>query len=51
MLGVIICIVSLAIANFGIEAFSEVPNYLVATKTTLNQISAVLIYYFIWAKD
>jgi hypothetical protein len=51
MFGIISWIVCLALANFGIEAFREVPNYLEAGKTTWNQLVAVLIYYFIWSKE
>jgi hypothetical protein len=50
MVGVIICIICLALANFGIEAFREVPNYHAEFSTTWNQGMAVLIYYCIWAK-
>lgn len=51
MIGVIICIISFAIANFGVEAFHEVPDYMEAVKTTWNQAWAVGVYYFIWVKD
>lgn len=51
MFGVIVCIVCLAIANFGVEAFREVPNYIEAVKVTWNQLVAVMIYYFFWAND
>ena len=50
MIGVIICIISFAIANFGVEAFHEVPHYMEAVKTTWNQAWAVGAYYFIWIK-
>lgn len=51
MAGVIVCIISLALANFGVQAFHEVPNYQGALGTTWNQAWAIGIYYFIWAKD
>ena len=51
MFGVIVCIVSVALANFGVQAFHEVPNYQDALSTTWSQAWAVLIYYFIWSKD
>ena len=51
MFGVIVCIVCLAIANFGVEAFREVPHYMEAVKVTWNQLVAVMIYYFFWAND
>jgi hypothetical protein len=51
MFGVIICVVSLAIANFGVQAFHEVPNYQDSLNITWNQGCAVLIYYFIWSKN
>ena len=51
MFGVIVCIVCLALANFGVAAFHEVPHYQSALGTTWSQAWAVLIYYFIWARD
>lgn len=50
MVNVIICIMSFAIANFGIAAFHEVPHYQSALGTTWSQAVAVLIYHLIWAK-
>lgn len=50
MFGVIVCIVCLAIANFGVTAFHEVPDYMEAGKITWNQFVAVMIYYFFWAE-
>jgi hypothetical protein len=50
MFGVIVCIVCLGLANFGVEAFREVPNYIDAGHITWNQFAAVLIYHFIWAE-
>lgn len=50
MFGVIVCVVCLALANFGFEWFREVPNYVDARLTTWNQFTALLIYYFIWAE-
>lgn len=49
--GAIICVVCLAIANFGVAAFREVPNYLDAAQITWNQLWAIGIYYLIWVKD
>lgn len=47
----IICVVCLGIANFGVQAFREVPNYLDAAHITWNQLWAIGIYYFIWIKE
>ena len=49
--GAIICVVCLGLANFGAEAFREVPNYIEASKTTWSQLWAIGMYYFIWLKD
>lgn len=51
MSGAIVCVISLAIATFGVEAFREVPNYMDAAKATWNQACAIGVYYFIWVKD
>jgi hypothetical protein len=51
MTGVFSCIISLAIANFGIAALHSVPHYQSALGTTWSQAFAVLIYYFIWVKE
>jgi hypothetical protein len=51
MVGVIVCVVSLALANYGVQAFHEVPDYQDSLSTTWNQGWAVLIYYFIWSKN
>jgi hypothetical protein len=49
--GAIICVVCLGLANFGVEAFREVPNYIEASKTTWNQLWAIGIYWALWLKD
>lgn len=49
--GAIVCVICLAIANFGVEAFREVSDYSDALKTTWDQMWAVGIYYLIWLKD
>ena len=52
MIGAIICILSLAVANFGSEwILHQVPDYLNAAHITWNQMVAILIYYFLWARD
>ena len=50
MFGVIVCILSLAAANFGYQAFKDVPVYMDAIHATWSQTMGILIYYFIWAK-
>ena len=49
--GAIWCVIALGIANFGVEAFREVPNYLDAAHITWNQLWAIGIYYFLWVKE
>jgi hypothetical protein len=51
MVSVITCIVCFALANFGVQAFHEVPDYQGALGTSWSQAWAVMIYYFIWAKE
>ena len=43
-----LCLLSLLLANFLVEAWRDVPNYLDATMTTWSQMWALIIYYFIW---
>ena len=45
---VLICILSLALADFGFEYFKEVPNFIEVGKITLNQFWALVIYHFVW---
>ncbi len=45
---VLICILSLALADFGVEYFKEVPNYIQAGTITFHQFLALAIYHFIW---
>ena len=51
MVGVIVCIVCFALANFGVAAFDTEPHYQDALGTTWSQAWAVLVYYFIWARN
>ncbi len=51
MIGVIVCIVSFALANFVVAAFHTEPHYQDALGTTWSQAWAVLVYYFIWARN
>lgn len=52
LIGAIICALSLAIANFGVEWFvHEVPNYMDAGKTTWSQLWAIGMYYLLWVRD
>lgn len=52
MSGVVMCIISLALANFGVEWFhNDVPNYLDALAITWHQLCALLIYYFLWVRE
>lgn len=45
---VIICIISLLIANMLSESWREVPDYVHAGFTTWSQAWALVIYYFVW---
>ena len=43
-----LCLLSLLLANFLVEAWRDVPNYIDAAKTTWSQMWALIIYYFLW---
>lgn len=45
---VLLCSISFAIADFGVEYFRDVPDYLEAAKTTWNQFVALQTYYWVW---
>ena len=47
---VIVCSISFAIADFGVEYFRDVPNYSDAAHATWNQFVALMTYYFIWVR-
>ena len=51
MIGVILCTIALALANFGVEAFRDVPSYIDAAMITWNQFFAIMIYYIFWEKQ
>mgnify|MGYP003333203292 CR=1 FL=1 len=48
--GAIACMVSLAIAAFGVEAFKSVPDYGTALLIMWHQSWAIMTYYFIWVR-
>ena len=48
MIKVWLCLISLALANFFIEAWHDVPNYSLALEITWSQMWALIIYHFIW---
>jgi hypothetical protein len=48
MLGVIICTISLALANFGVEAWRDTSDYVHAGLITWEQFVAITIYYWLW---
>jgi hypothetical protein len=48
MSGIIMCIISLSIANFGVEYFSSVADYADAARTTWHQFIAMVIFYYLW---
>ena len=50
MIDVILCIVSLAIVNFGVEYASNA-NYVQAANLTYQQFLALAIYHFIWVRN
>jgi hypothetical protein len=45
--GIIMCIISLGIANFGTEFFTGA-DYMHAAGTTWNQFIAMVIFYYLW---
>jgi hypothetical protein len=51
MWNIIWCTVSLGLANFGVEAFREIPDYLHAASLTWNELLAISVYHYIWVKD
>lgn len=51
MRNVILCLVTLALANFMVEAWHDVPNYEEAAKITWSQIWALIIYHVLWEKE
>lgn len=51
MWNIIWCAVSLGLANFGVESFREVPDYLQAANITWSQLIAIVIYHIFWIKD
>lgn len=48
MIKVIYCLISLALANFLIEYWHDVPSYAEAAKATWSQMWALIIYHFLW---
>lgn len=51
MKSVILCTISLALANFGVEWFRDVPNYIHAGEVTWHQFLGIVIYYILWTKN
>lgn len=50
MASVLFCIISLALANFGAEWFRDAPNYASAAEASWHQLTALVIYYFLWVR-
>lgn len=48
--GLIACIISLGIVNFGMEYIGDA-NYILAANLTYQQLLALLIYQFIWVRN
>jgi len=48
MIKVLICFISLALANYIVEGLHDVPNYEEAAKVSWTQLWALVIYHFIW---
>ena len=44
------CLLSLLLANFIIEYWHDIPNYMEAAKITWSQMWALIIYHFLWEK-
>lgn len=45
---VLLCSMSFAIADFGVECFRDAPDYTDAAKATWHQFVALQTYYWIW---
>lgn len=50
MTSVLLCIISLALANFGAEYIRDAHNYASAAEATWHQLTALMIYYFLWVR-
>lgn len=50
MIDLIACIVSIGIANFAVEYFTDA-NYIQAANLTYQQLLALAIYHFIWVRN
>lgn len=48
VVNVLFCSLSFAIADFVVEYFRDVPNYMDAAKATWQQFVALQTYYWIW---
>jgi hypothetical protein len=49
-LNVLLCSLSFAIADFGVEYFRDAPNYMTAATATWNQFVALQTYYWVWVR-
>jgi hypothetical protein len=50
MIGAVVCIISLALANFGVEYFTA-SNYAHALEISWHQAVAIFIYHCLWVKE
>lgn len=48
MRNVILCLITLALANYIVQGLHDVPNYAEAAKVTWSQMWALIIYYVLW---
>jgi len=48
---VLVCLVSLALANFLVESWKDIADYEHAAFATWSQAWALIIYHFIWEKE
>lgn len=48
MRNVILCLITLALANYIVEAWKDVPDYVHAGFTTWSQVWALIIYHVLW---
>lgn len=48
MKNVILCLITLALANYIVEAWHDVPDYMEAVKITWSQMWALIIYHVLW---
>jgi uncharacterized membrane protein (DUF373 family) len=51
MRGAVYCALSLILANFLVEAFHNVPDYVEAAHISFEQCVAIAIYSWLWVKE